>query len=857
MVKLRLLTIGVLSLIITSCAGEQEKVVYVEKGNAEITSSIKKATPILNGKETGFDNKFQNYVYSVDYQLVTSEDHMVDVTLCFNQKPKNEVIKKDVLDFEEYNSIGYEISNCTTSSVYVDTTNEDYKVSFDVLKIAHDLNNKQKIQGEVDVYSFLNDSKPRVVSLGKFNVEKIVPHVEIIHVDYDNLYFDGNFDFDKKLNPTKVIIPVKANVLLHGIGADHLNITSDNNVITIKDIDNNQLSNVNYEIANATFTANKIQANIKGDDGVRKTEVVNSISSTSLSGLPYVGLSFDLVIPMNELAQFIPSINSEGALSDSKLIPTEAILNINVNSSLGENIVATTSKNVNIVDAIYDIKDVVKNNYNNAYFKGLDLNKVNNPVTGINPKMLAKAAPDYVADAKEDKFYPVMYKAYYNQSRGDGSTYSADVDFLAAVYTEQNPESKKYSLIAETSGLVDVTILNTSAKYFDSVIRFEAIPEQVVDGKLENAEINFLARIEALGKVIASEKLGSNGDISFTKEYSFDKEYTKQDTVVLVVPFSYKIGGRGEVGMTPNLRAAIINRTLEVPGKTFIEIDNPVPQPEAIECAPLKSIILIDKNKTVDLPSYAIGSMTEANIENLQKVKTYIFEEQAGLVQNYIMSNNLNETYSYTNKKGETVVALTEANAKKLSDDWNKREKLCAAYNNWTPKINKVVTSGTVEKTALGIDFIVQAKPYVNIEGYGFGGLGIAKEWSLLKFDTGIGVEAALTPLVKADLDLDVNSFIGIAGGNPNNPADTNELILKLKYSSPFTYDLLHGKIWVGFNLLAQVKLLSWIDIVNISYGKTLVDNSVYKGVLNTVEPFDKTWAYPLPKNIDYPIGGI
>ena len=858
MAQLKVISIGILALVLTSCASEQEKVVYVDRNSSDITSTIKKATPILNKEYTGFDEKFQNYVYSVDYKLSTTEDHMVDITLCFNQNPKYKVIEKEVLNFEEYNSISYDKSNCTTSSVYVDTSKEDYKVSFDVLKIAHDLDHNQQIQGEVDVYSFLNDSSPRVMSLGKFNVEKIIPHIEVKSVDYDNLYFDGGFDFDKNLKPENVIIPIKANVLLHGVGADQINVKNSLNTISVTDINNNKIGNLNFKIDNATFTANKINAAIKNSDTIKKVETINSISSTSNSGLPYVGLSFNIIIPMNELNDFIPNVNSEGVLNNSNLIPTEAILSFDVSSNVNEKIVATTSKNINIVDAIYDVKDIITNNYNNANFKGINNNEFEPVKMFNNQKIAAKYSANYVSDyvteAKEEKFNPIEYIAHYNQSRGDGLTYHTLVDFLGAVYTEQDPTTKRYGLVAETSGLVEVTVLNNTVKYFDSVLRFTASPEQVINGELKRPEVSFLASIEALGKVIAKEKMGINGDIHFNKQYSFEKEYSVQDTVILVVPFSYKVGGRGEVGMTPNLKAAIINRTLEVPGKTFIEIDNPTPQPEKISCAPLKSITLIDKLKTNDLPSYAIENMTESNILNLQKVKTYIFDEQDKLVQDYIISNNLSGTYTYTNLLGEEVVAMSEENAKTLTSDWNKREKLCAAYNNWTPKIKKVIPSGTVEKTALGLDFVVQAKPFVNVEGYGFGGLGIAKDWSLLKFDTGIGVEAALTPLVKADLDLDVNSFIGIAGADPKNPVDTNELILKLKYSSPFTYDLLHGKVWAGFNLLAQVKLLAWIDIVNVSFGKTLVDNSVYKGVIETVEPFEKTWAYPLPKNIKYEV---
>lgn len=796
----KILTFVFLSFFIISCSNEQGA--SKGDGDAPSTVNVTDSDSVLN-----LDNN--TYSKSVSLQIAEQNDKPITITLCFMQNPTGPVVRESgPVTPTEYERMGFQVQGCTSvDHLFTETS---ASLNFNVLAAIKNLEGIQNIYGEVYTSLVVDGDTEKIWMLGKEVIEKPEPQVEPVYGLHASTEIDEKSKWSIKENtyPTDIYTTAEIDLKLKGEPADIIKIyagsngSSSSSTAQVKGLDGSNLGNITYTLETTEIDPTNISANIEDiNENVLETVNFQNHSTTDANVLPEVTTTIRVRFSFDSLQPFLQTVATNGTGS-TYLKPSDKYTNevpVTFTIVAEKDGVAYPAKTITVDfgDLIYDIRDYHESVFTSEYLSG------------------------HAVAANTPTFSPLKYEAP-KSSRSGNDKFNANANFKAGLYIEEvkikdeqtGKEKTRQQMRSRVDADAQITLLSQKINAFNGYVEAVGVPNSNSSSNDGSASIKI--QLSIVGKQV----LNSNLNIEQTKfqyknDFTYENSFEKNDTMTFVIPIKYTIGGRGSIGFRPEVLIAFVKGNFQNTGEVteLTQETNPVAQPTQ----PVQ-----DATALPDVGRY---------------VHEYIYTTLPQWAKDFVTDKGLvkdgNIVRDYNNQ---------------LLVEYKKRVRHNSAINGYQAQIQALTTHmKTVTDQPYGVEVKFTGAPHVELSGYGAGGIGIAKDWALLRFGIGFGVEAKLDPIVYADLPVTLGGFAGIG----NSTLDGNNyLYLNYNFKAPLTYKLLKGKVWVGFDIKLQIKVFGWRNIVNSKYGPTLFDTTNEKPTtIDLVQPINKNHLIQIKGN--------
>lgn len=521
------------------------------------------------------DAQYKTYSLPLSVDASISEDTEVTFTLCFAQEPRNgKALPVGTHYYSNYEAVDYKVISCSSSQrALTSGQNNNASVDFDVYTILRDTSFKQAYFGEGDLY-LLNDLDETVYSIGSINVEEIVPFLNLDNINYTRLepeFSSGNSMWEI-LGPQKPYIfrvPMTFTVEMNGSGADEVIVEFYNPYVKVEmemltdapvqptstfvNIPFTILDGEGAALNKIVFTPSELIVKAYDMDNI-ESDVPVSVIPTTDTETPYIFFTViaefkysdidDLLLPHaksgNEYKLYLTSDNYSyyHCFGNISFVTKALIENIqmtaNVNSQ-GYSSTKTVVAELNMIDFIDDLYDMYAEIYKS---ETTDTYLPRNLIRSIN----FSATPPEVPIA-DDSFQAFEYKLLYEKSAGDKRSIRGEMKLQAGVYTLQ--ENSIYSIKGEALADAGIYILSNYTNLMEGNVTVKANTD-------DTTSMDYTLKI--FGKTVVNEGMATGSRLQYTKNISFEKEFTlTQNGKIAFLTYTFDLGGRGEIGIgTPD-----------------------------------------------------------------------------------------------------------------------------------------------------------------------------------------------------------------------------------------------------------------------------------------------------------------
>lgn len=784
----KILLFSLSAIFLISCANEQATPTYDDVAPRILAAS---------GDNSIWNQDNNTYTKNVSLRVHQPEEYPVSITLCFLQNPTGTVIDKvGKVTASEYERMGFQTQGCTSLTYsFPDDTNKDFQ--FNVLEAIKDLEGNQYIYGETYVSLMLEGDFEQIYLLGKENIVKPDPEVSPKYGFHSSTVIDNESTWSiiNAKHPEFITATAEIDLTIKGETADVIKIYAGNisgsatGTAQVMGLDGQSKGSISYTLESTILEPTQIKADISDNyENVLSSVDFANHSTTDANVLPDVTAMIKINIPYKDIEPFLQKV----ADNKTYLIPSDIYTNEIPASFMivaEKDGVEYTSDNSTVTidfgSLIYDVRDYYESIFASEYLNGHEH---------------AESTSSQV-----QSFSPLKYEAPKDFSSGN-SQFKIRGNVKAGLYVEEvakDDTTKVQQMRSRVETYGYLTLIGTEMNAFEGYVEAIGVPNSTVESN--DGSATFEVDLSIFGKKVLNNKVISaptNFSMSYDK-LTFEKDFEQSNTITLVVPFYYKIGGRGAVGFVPSVNIAYTKGSFDNTADIteVSTITNPTQRPAQ--------------------------TLVEADvIPNISRFShEYSYNELPQWAKTFVDSNGIE-------KNGDIVNDYNN----KLLIEYQKRVRHNSAIYDYKEDIPALVTTTqTITEQPLGIGIKFQGTPYANISGYGEGGFGVAKDWKLAKFGLGIGVEANLDPILDISAPVTLGGFIGIG----NSPVDKNNYIyLNYNFQAPFYYSLLKGKAWVGLSINFYIKIFKWIKIIDDKFGPTLFDTTGQKpSEINLIQP--------------------
>lgn len=796
----KILAFVFLSFFIISCSNEQGA--SKGDGDAPSTVNVTDSDSVLN-----LDNN--TYSKSVSLQIAEQNDKPITITLCFMQNPTGPVVRESgPVTPTEYERMGFQVQGCTSvDHLFTETS---ASLNFNVLEAIKNLEGIQNIYGEVYTSLVVDGDTQKIWMLGKEVIEKPAPQVEPVYGLHASTDIDEKSTWSIKDNiyPTDIYTTAEIDLKLKGEPADIIKIyagsngSSSSSTAQVKDLDGSNLGNITYTLETTEIDPTQINANIEDiNENVLETVNFQNHSTTDAKVLPEVTTTIKVRFSFDSLKQFLQTVATNGTGS-TYLKPSDKYTNevpVTFTIVAEKDGVAYPAKTITVDfgDLIYDIRDYHESVFTSEYLSG------------------------HAVAANTPTFSPLKYEAPKNMRSGNNK-FNVNANMKAGLYIEEvkikdeqtGLEKTRQQMRSRIDADAQLTLLSKGVNAFNGYVEAVGVPNSNLNSNDGSGNIN--VQLSLLGKQVVntSLKVGQTR-FEFKNDFTYENNFEQSDTMTFVVPFYYRVGGRGSIGFEPHVIVSFVKGTFQNTGEVteLTQEKNPVTKPaqQVKEAEALPDVgRFVHEYIYTTLPTWAQTFVTQQNLV-----------KDGNIVRDY---NN------------------------QLLVEYKKRVRHNSAINGYQEQIQALTTHmKTVSDQPYGVQVQYTARPHVELSGYGAGGIGIAKDWKFLRVGIGFGIEASMNPIIYANLPVTLGGFAGIG----NSTLDGNNyLYLNYNFKAPLTYQLLKGKVWAGFDIKLQVKIIKWINIINSKFGPTLFDATNQNPItIDLVQPINKNHLIQIKGN--------
>lgn len=793
----RILLLMILIIFIISCANEQVVPTY---------DDIAPKILSVSGEDSVWNQDNNTYTKNITVSVDQPELYDVSITLCLMQDPVNTVPdKKGAMTTTEYERIGFQTQSCTSlTDQFEDIQNKI--LNFNVLETLKDLEGNQYIYGETYFILMLEGDFEQIYYLGKENIIKPEPEVVPKYGFHSSTVIDNSSTWSiiNAKNPEFITATAEIDLSIKGDAADAIKIYagdtsgSATGTAQVMGLDGKSKGSISYTLTSTVLEPTEIQASITDSyENVLTSVDFSNHSTTDANVLPDVTAVIEVQIPYKDIEPFLQKIaDNKTYLAPSDIYTNEipATFTIVAEKDGIEYVSDNKTVTIDFGNLIYDVRNYYESIFEAEYLKGhMESNS-----------------------AQTQLFSQLKYEAPKDFSSGN-SQFKIRGNVKAGLYVEEVKKDtdtvQQMRSRVESSG--DLTLIGKEMNAYSGYVEAIGVPNSTINSN--DGSATFEIDLAVFGKKILNNKIVSaptNFSISYDK-LTFEKDFEQSDTVTLIVPFYYKIGGRGAIGFVPSANISYTKGSFDNTANVteISTITNPTAKPteQQLDADVIPNISrFIHEYSYTELPQWAKTFVDENNIE-----------KNGDIVNDY---NN------------------------KLLIEYQRRVRFNSAIDDYKDNIAALVTSEqTISEQPLGIQILFKGEPYANLTGYGEGGFGVAKDWKLAKFEIGAGVKANLDPIIDIKLPVILGGFVGIG----NSPVDNkNYLYLNYNFNAPLNYTLLKGKTWVGLTINFYIKIFKWIKIIDTTNGSTLYDSTGQKpDVINLIQPINNNHMIPLKGN--------
>lgn len=756
----------------------------------------------ISSEKAEWNQDNNTYTKDVTLQVAQPEVYPVSVSLCLLQNPTGDADNiTGAITPMEFERLGFETQSCTSIDYEFDNDTAQ-TLNFNILEAIKNLEGDQYIEGDIYVSLLVEGEFEQIYILGKETIIKPTPEVVPKYGFHSSTIIDNDtkWSIQDNIFPEYIEATAEIDFKIQGDTADTIKIYAGDTAGSLEGqadvlgLDGEVKGNISYTLTSNILEPTQIKANIEdNNENILDSVDFTNHATTDANILPDVSALVKIRIPYDDIKPFLQTIADDKTyLQPSNIYTNEIPVKFTVVAEKDgvEYESANKTVTVDFGDLIYDVRDYYESIFTSEYMKGHTEGTIN------------------------QAFSPLKYEAPKNLSSGN-SKFNINANVKAGLYIEEDSAKKQQQMRSRVSADGKLTLIGKQIDAFSGYVEAIGIPNSSVDAN--DGEASLEIDLSIFGKKVLSNKntgAPTNYKVSYDK-LSFEKDFEQTDTITLVVPFYYKVGGRGAIGFTPSATISYTQGSFsnKVNVTEVKEITNPTAKPEET---------VVDAETIPEVSRY----MHEYNYDELPLwAQTFVTEE--GIERNGSIVNDYNN---------------------KLLIEYKKRIRYNNAIEGYQTEIPALITSmQEVTEKPLGVQVVFKGEPYASLSGYGEGGFGIAKDWKLVRFGVGIGVEAKLDPIIDVRAPVTLGGFIGMG----NSPVDNNNYIyLNYNFNAPLNYTLLKGKVWAGLHLNLQIKIFKWINIVNSQYGPTLFDNSGQKAnTINLIQPVNNNHMVKIKGN--------
>lgn len=798
----KILSFLFLSLFVISCSNEKPA-----------TQNDYETPSTLNVTDNSAVLNLDNNTYSKSVELQLAEENSISpitVTLCFLQNPTGTVTRESgPVTPTEYERMGFQVQGC--SSVDHLFTETSATLNFNVLEAIKNLEGIQNIYGEVYTSLIVNGDSEKIWMLGKEVIEKPEPQIEPVYGIHASTDIDEKSKWSIKENvyPTDIYTTAEIDLKIKGEPADMIKIYAGSNSSSLSstaevyDLDGKSIGNITYTLETTEIAPNEINATIKDNyDNVLEEVNIKHHPTTDAKVLPEVTTTIRVRFSFDSLKPFLQTaVTTYGRtyLKPSYKYTNEVPVAFTIVAEKDGIAYPAKTITVDFGDLIYDIRDYHESVFTSEYLSG---------------HAVAAHTPTFT-------FSPLKYEAPKSMLSGNDK-FNVNANMKAGLYIEEvnikdeqtGVKKTRQQIRSRVTASAGLTLLSQGINAFNGYIEAVGIPNSNSSSNDGSASVTI--QLSVLGKQVVNNTLkAGQTNFNYKNDFTYENSFEKSGTETFIVPVYFQVGGRGSIGFEPNVVISFVKGTFQNTGKV-----TEVTQIRNFVTAPSQSVQ--DAEALPDVGRY---------------VHEYIYTTLPQWAKEFVTSKGLvkdgNIVRDYNNQ---------------LLVEYKKRVRHNSAINGYQTQIPELTTHfKTVSDQPLGVKATFEAKPHVKLSGYGAGGIGVAKSWDLARLQLGIGTKVTIDPIIDAELPAVFNIFAGIG----NSLLDGNNyLYLKYDLKTPLTLELLKGSVWVGLTIKLDIKIIKWLNVVNIHPGKTLSSlKGIDKKTYNIIQPIDKNHLLKIKGN--------
>ena len=131
-----------------------------------------------------------------------------------------------------------------------------------------------------------------------------------------------------------------------------------------------------------------------------------------------------------------------------------------------------------------------------------------------------------------------------------------------------------------TDADAQLTLLSKGVNAFNGYVEAVGVPNSNLNSNDGSGNIN--VQLSLLGKQVVntSLKVGQTR-FEFKNDFTYENNFEQSDTMTFVVPFYYRVGGRGSIGFEPHVIVSFVKGTFQNTGEVteLTQETNPVAKP--------------------------------------------------------------------------------------------------------------------------------------------------------------------------------------------------------------------------------------------------------------------------------------